>query len=170
MKKKGDLMKILVAYDSQFGNTAQIAQAIAGAMAPANEVSALRVVDVQSEHLMDLDLFIVGSPTQAFSAIGTVKKMLDSLSSQQLKGVKIAAFDTRMSVEDVNSRIFTPMAKVFGYAAKPIADRLEKKGGILVIPPEGFFVMGEQGPLKEGELERAASWARQVLENSQEVR
>jgi flavodoxin len=50
-----------------------------------------------------------------------------------------------------------------GYAAKPIADKLKKKGGKLVLPPEGFFVQGSEGPLKEGEVERAAEWAKQLL-------
>lgn len=160
-------MKTLVIYDSQFGNTEQIAKAVAKAIAgeldSADDVALLRIGDVRPEHLENLDLLVVGSPTQAFSATGTVKKMLDGLLRQQLEGVKVAAFDTRMSVEDVNSRIFTPMAKMFGYAAKPIADRLVKKGGMLAVPPEGFFVIGEQGPLKEGELERAADWARSIL-------
>jgi hypothetical protein len=49
-----------------------------------------------------------------------------------------------------------------GYAASTIAKTLEKKGGKLAVPAEGFFVTGEQGPLKDGELERAAAWARKV--------
>jgi flavodoxin I len=52
--------------------------------------------------------------------------------------------------------------KLFGYAAEPIAAKLQKKGGTLAAPPEGFFVGGTEGPLKEGELERAAQWARRV--------
>jgi len=31
------------------------------------------------------------------------------------------------------------------------------------MPPEGFLVTGEKGPLKEGELERAADWAKLVI-------
>jgi flavodoxin len=55
------------------------------------------------------------------------------------------------------------LVNLFGYAAKPIADRLEKKGGERIMPPEGFFVEGTEGPLKEGELERAADWAKQIM-------
>ena len=40
---------------------------------------------------------------------------------------------------------------------------LEKKGGELVIPPEGFYVGDTEGPLLEGELERAADWAKQII-------
>jgi len=60
-------------------------------------------------------------------------------------------------------RIPAFFVKIFGYAAQPIAGRLEKKGGELVIPPEGFYVDDTEGPLLEGELERAADWARQIV-------
>jgi len=30
------------------------------------------------------------------------------------------------------------------------------------MPPEGFFVNGTEGPMKEGELERAAEWTKQI--------
>ena len=49
--------------------------------------------------------------------------------------------------------------KTGGYAAPSIAKRLEKAGGRLAVPPEGFAVVGTEGPMKQGELERAAEWA-----------
>ena len=55
------------------------------------------------------------------------------------------------------------LVNVFGYAAEPIGDKLEGKGGEPVISPEGFYVDGTEGPLTEGELERAADWARHIL-------
>jgi hypothetical protein len=81
-----------------------------------------------------------------------------------LKGVQVAAFDTRMIIEEVNNKILTVMVSIFGYAAKPIADGLVKKGGTPSAPPEGFFVKGSEGPLKDGELERAAEWGKRILE------
>jgi hypothetical protein len=53
--------------------------------------------------------------------------------------------------------------RLFGYAAKPISKGLGKKGGEAVVPPEGFFVEGMEGPLMEGELGRAEEWARTIL-------
>jgi hypothetical protein len=53
--------------------------------------------------------------------------------------------------------------RIFGYAAKPIGKRLQKKGGELAVQPEGFHVGDTEGPLLEGELERAGLWARQVV-------
>jgi hypothetical protein len=50
-----------------------------------------------------------------------------------------------------------------GYAASTIAKALKKKGANLIAAPEGFLVTGEQGPLKDGELDRAAEWAKQIV-------
>jgi hypothetical protein len=75
----------------------------------------------------------------------------------------VAAFDTRLSLSDIESSALRFIVKTGGYAAKLIADSLKKIGGDLIIPPEGFLVKGEEGPLKEGELERAADWAKQIM-------
>ena len=75
----------------------------------------------------------------------------------------MAAFDTRLTESEINRvRILAFFVSLFGYAAKPIADRLVKKGGELIAPPEGFYVKGTEGPLLEGELERAAAWAKKI--------
>ncbi|MFH1087638.1 MAG: hypothetical protein V1737_03530 [Chloroflexota bacterium] len=36
-------------------------------------------------------------------------------------------------------------------------------GGALIAPPQGFFVKGTRGLLKEGELERAAGWVKGII-------
>lgn len=156
-------MKALILYDSMFGNTEQVAQAMTMALAEQMEATARRVGDVTPHELVAVDYVIVGSPTQGFQPTPATKKLLDSLPAQQLKGVKVAAFDTRIAVEDVGNRFLTFMVSLFGYAAKPIANRLQKKGGDLVAPPEGFIVNGKEGPLKEGERARAALWAQQLV-------
>ena len=152
-------MKALVVYDSVFGNTEKVAQAIGEALG----AQTLRLGDVQPEHLADLDALVVGSPTRAFSATPAIKKWLNGIAPRSLQGVKVAAFDTRMNVQEVNSRILTFLAKIFGYAAEPMASRLIKKGGTQAMPPAGFFVEGSEGPLKGGELERAVDWAKHLI-------
>lgn len=155
-------MKALVVYDSVFGNTEQVARAIARALDPQGEVRALRVGDVTAADLVELALLVVGSPTRGFNPTPATKTFLNDLTANIFYGVKVAAFDTRIAVEETNSPILKPLVKIFGYAAKPIASRLQKKGGELAAPPEGFIVEGTEGPLREGELERAAAWARQL--------
>ena len=157
-------MKVLIIYDSVFGNTEQIAQAIGNALGSQEDVEILRVSNVKPEQLTGLKLLIVGSPTRQFRPTAATTSLLKSIPKNGLKGVKVAAFDTRFTVSEIEKvRILAFFVRIFGYAAKPISDRLEKKGGELIIPPEGFFVEGTEGPLKEGELERATDWAKQIM-------
>ncbi len=156
-------MKALVVYDSFFGNTEQIAQAIGDGLSSGGEVAILRVSDVKPEHLTGLTLLVVGSPTRGFRPSPAISDLLKGIPANSLQGVKVAAFDTRIAVSDINSAIGRFFVNLFGYAAKPILDRLTTKGGEAVLPPEGFFVKGTEGPLKEGELERATQWAGQIV-------
>ena len=157
-------MKALVVYDSAYGNTAKIAQAIGEGLGAQADVETLRVRDVNPGQLTSVDLLVVGSPTQKFRPTGATTEVLKSVPGGGLKGIKVAAFDTRFTETEINRvRILAFFVRIFGYAAKPIADRLVKKGGTLIIPPEGFYVGDTEGPLLEGELERAADWARQIL-------
>jgi flavodoxin len=152
----------MVVYDSVFGNTEQVARAIARAMGGSEDIQAHRVAEVSPEQLMALETLVVGSPTRGFQPTPATKRLLDRIPRRGLEGLKVAAFDTRFAVENVDSAILKVMVKLFGYAAKPIADRLMKKGGDLMLPPEGFFVEDTEGPLREGELDRAADWAARV--------
>jgi len=147
-------MKALIVYDSVYGNTEKIARAIAEAITPSNEVKILRAGEANPSELASIDLLIVGSPTHAGRPTPAIKDLLNKV--PELQGVNVAAFDTRIP---------TKLVRVFGYAAGRIANNLKKKGSTLIASPEGFFVTGGQGPLKEGELERAAAWAKGILES-----
>jgi flavodoxin len=148
-------MKVLVVYDSVYGNTEKIGRAVGEAMTPAGEVRVLRAGEANPSELASVDLLIIGSPVHGGRPTPAVQDFLHKMTQQSLKGIKVAAFDTR-----ARSRF----AKIFGNAAGRMASQLTKKGGDLVVPAEGFFVTGTKGPLKEGELERAANWAKGILE------
>jgi len=157
-------MKAMVVYDSAYGNTEQIAQAIGQALGSVPDVEVVRASDVKPEQLAGLTLLIVGSPTQKFRPTGATNSFLKGIPKNGLEGVKVAAFDTRFTVSAIEKvRILAFFVKIFGYAAKPIAYQLEKKGGELAILHEGFYVGDTKGPLLEGELERAADWAREIV-------
>jgi len=156
-------MKALVVYDSFFGNTEQIAQAVGAALESAGEVEVRRVTDVSPDQLTGYDLVVVGSPTRAFRPSPNTKAFLNAIPAGGLQGVKVTTFDTRVSPEDAGSAVLKFFVKLFGYAAEPMAKKLQQKGGALVIPPEGFYVLGSEGPLRDGELDRAANWARQMV-------
>ena len=144
-------MKALIVYDSMYGNTEKIAQAIGGAII--GEVKVLRIGEVNPSELEAIDLLIVGSPTQGGRPTQAIQDFLNKTAESAIKGIKVAAFDTRFT---------SRWARIFGFAAGRITRVLKGKGGDLIASPEGFFVTGTEGPLKEGELERAASWARGI--------
>jgi flavodoxin I len=141
-------MRDLVIYDSTYGHTAQIAQAIGEAIG----AQVLRAGEVSPADLTGFDLLIVGSPTHGGHPTPEIDALLKA--SPALEGISVAAFDTRVA-----SKVG---ALLFGYAAPRIAKSLEKTGGKPVASPEGFFVLGTKGPLKDGEIERAAAWARGI--------
>jgi flavodoxin len=146
-------MKTLVVYDSLYGNTGKIAQAIGDALT--GEVKVSRVGEVNPSELQAFDLLIVGSPTHGGRPSPAMREFLDKVQATALKSTSVAAFDTRHS---------SKLTVIFGYAAGRIAGSLKRKGGTLIVSPEGFLVTGTEGPLKEGELERAAGWAREIVE------
>lgn len=154
-------MKALILYDSVFGNTEQVAKAIAETFAP-GEVELRRITEAAPEQLAGLDLLMIGSPTRAFKPTEATQIFLKSLAADSLRGVRVAGFDTRMDTRDIKSGVGRLIIRTFGYAAKPIVEALKKKGGQPAAAPEGFFVKDREGPLKDDELERAAQWARKV--------
>ena len=131
-------MKALVIYDSKYGNTEKIARSIGDAI----NTQLLQVGDVNPADLKGYDLLIVGSPTHGGFPTEAINNLVKA--PLALEGIKVAAFDTRTK------------RTIFGYAAPKIAENLEKNGRKLAAPPEGFIVLGMEGPLMEGELARAA--------------
>jgi flavodoxin len=158
-------MKILVVYDSIFGNTKRVAEAIGNSFDD-DEVEVVHVNDVEMKRLKYVELLIVGSPTRQFKPTEGIENFLGNIPADWLKGAKVMAFDTRMSKMESMSKVLKIFVKMFGYAAEPIGNKLVKKGGKLLCSPEGFFVKGSKGPLHDGECERAAAWAESAIEDS----
>jgi len=150
-------MKSLVLYDSWYRNTEKIAEAIADGIG--SDVHVIKVSDDPLPLLADCELFVVGSPTHGGVATPDLQELLASINADDLEGIAVAAFDTRVTMK---------WLKVIGFAAKRIAKQLQSKDGTLIILPEGFYVHGKKGPLIDGELDRARAWgakvARQVRE------
>jgi flavodoxin I len=148
-------MRTLVIYDSMFGNTEKIGQAIAAAIT--GEVLVKSAATAQTCDVDKIDLLVIGSATQGGRALKPTQALLDSLSHTDKKPLKSAVFDTRIK---------SNFAKLFGYAADKIAAVLTKQGVKVLLKHEGFIVKSPKGPLAEGELERAAAWAKQVADEA----
>lgn len=142
----------LVVYDSAFGNTEQVARAIAAALPAGMEPRAVRAGLLDAADAAAVALLIVGSPTNGGRPTKQVQSFLDRL-GRLAAGTRVAAFDTRSTMK---------FARIFGYAAPRIADVLRAKGGTLAAPPEAFIVNGRADPLARGEIEHAGAWARKL--------
>jgi hypothetical protein len=165
-------MKIVVVYESMFGNTGIIGEAIAEGLNEAGEVKVGTVDDVSPDEVRDASLLVAGGPThsrglakvdargsvtkgKAFAKFGPVLPGRGSLAGwlERLPagGATVVTFDTR----------FDRAPWLTGSAAKEIARRLGGKG-YSVVGQQSFFVRTTGGPLAEGERERAVAWGREL--------
>lgn len=150
-------MNALIVYDSEYGNTERIAQAIAHSLETPRLVHARDLAaDPGSVNLAECDLLVVGGPTQAHGISPRLRDVLHAIPPSALRGIRAAAFDTRLHTPRFLS----------GSAAFKIAEALEGLGAQMVAAPESFFVvgMGKEGPLAAREVERASAWAATLRE------
>lgn len=158
MSEESNPKNILVLYDSAYGNTAKVAEAIGAAI----DAPAKTIAEVAREDFDSLALLIVGSPTQGGRPTQALQDFLADMPSDVLKSVAVAAFDTRFAINEHGFGLKLLM-KTIGFAAERIAKSLESKGGTPVGTPKGFIVNDKEGPLKDGELDRAAAWAKSLV-------
>ncbi len=157
-------MNALIMYDSAYGNTAKVAQAIEDALSSRGPVKMKRISESQEEDLTGVDLLIVGSPTQGGRPTQPTQEFIGHLPS--LNGLKVAAFDTRLSIAKQGFALKL-LIKTIGFAAEKIARALKAKGGLIAKDPGAFVVTGKEGPLADGELERVAVWAHHLAVGAQ---
>lgn len=174
-------MRIVIVYESVFGNTRVIAESIAAGLRtaePTAEVVCANVGEVRPRSANDADLLIVGGPTHMRGMTTGLSRRMgveaesknatdfhpepDAATRPGLRewfhdlpraphGTRGAAFDTRVA------------GRMAGGAARGIARRLERHGYTLVAEPEGFIVEDIEGPLSRDERDRATAWAARLL-------
>ena len=149
-------MNALVVYYTRFGHTRSVAEAIAERLQSAGSVDVIGAERVTAQCFDGIDLLVVGTPTHVANLPKELRSILDGLPKGALKGVRIAAFDTSYRMNwFVN--LFT--------AAKPLCRKLRQLGGKQLVSSQSFFVVEKEGPLHEGEMERARTWAGAILVN-----
>jgi flavodoxin len=147
-------MNALVVYFSKFGNTRQVAEAVAEALHTAADARVLDAEQLSAADLDGIELLVMGTPTHKMNLPLALRPVLDSLPRHVLDGVAFAAFDTSYDMNWL-LRQFT--------AAKRLGRKLRRLGGKQLVAPETFLVVDREGPLFEGEIERAGEWAATVL-------
>ena len=148
-------MKTLVIYESMYGNTRQIAEAIADTI---EDACAVPVRAVDDGELSRAARVVVGGPTHAFGmSRPSTRTQAEVIAGKQTaltlepgaSGEEVAAFDTR------STRFGLP------HAARRINALANRAGGTPVVHP-GSFLVTRKNLLRPGELGRARAWARQL--------
>jgi flavodoxin len=142
-------MSTLVIFDSNYGNTKTIAETIAAELG--RGAVAVPVAGLGPDSLTGIELLVVGSPIIGWRPSPPMQAFLAQLRHGTLRGVRAAAFDTRV-------RLF-----IHGDAAGKISHALESAGAHIVAKPQGFIVEGREGPLASGEVDKAAAWAGAIV-------
>lgn len=165
-------MNAHVVYESMYGNTHRIAEAIAEGLQDLGQVVVGPTVDATPDTLTDVDLLVVGGPTHMHGMSNTASRRAAMETAEKSEAVRAdpdatveglrawfrdipkakgrfgAAFDTRIEGPAI----------VTGSAAKGIAKLLRRHRFDPLGEPTSFLVEDSEGPLKEGELERARRW------------
>jgi hypothetical protein len=161
-------MRALVLYESMFGNTQQVAEAIAEGLTTAGEVEVAEVSTAERTVDEGVDLLVVGGPTHAFglsrdstrtSAANETTDPLVSSGPGLREWLAHARVAPHTSAAAFDTRVDKPVP---GSAASAARRRLQRMGLRIAAPPETFRVGGMTGPLLDGELERARAWGEQL--------
>lgn len=140
-------MKVVVVYDSVFGNTKKVALRIDKALKELGHESQVLQVKECTNNLEDIELMIIGSPTRAFKPTKDIVDFIKSLNKDQVKNTSFAIYDTRIDVVKANNKFLSLMVKLFGYADDTMIKLISKKGGKILGSSQGFYVEESEGPL-----------------------
>lgn len=168
------MTRALVVFESLFGDARTIALAIADGLAPTLPVDVVAAADAPPQVDSDVALLVVGGPNHAMSMPRPATRA-DAVAKQGAQvadpgrglrewldavrlpaGIRAAAFDTRMSHPKFVVKL--------DHASKTEEKLLERHGAELAAPAEHFTVQDVQGPLADGEEERARRWGQALAQ------
>jgi len=171
MNQTPTVAKVTILYESMFGNTREVAEAIAEGLRQVASVTLLPVKDAPES--IDGDLLVIGAPTHAHSLSRPstrteAGKWADDAAKHlslepDAEGIglrewletcghvpsRFAAFDTRADMTE----LFT------GSAATALEKRMRRLGSHRFVAKQSFLV-DKQSVLEPGERERARDWGR----------
>ena len=147
------MAKVIVAYESKYGNTRLVAEAIIEGM---REVEGIETVlselkEADLNKVPDYDAILIGSPNHWGGPTRGVRKFIDKLSKLNLEGKLFAVFDTCLG-------------KDFEKAVKKMEKRINEKvpGMKQIAPGLSIRVQGMKGPILEEELPKCKEFGSKI--------
>jgi len=178
-------MRVVVVYESLFGNTREIAEAVAEGARQADAgalVNCLPIAEADPELIQDVDLLVVGGPTHMRGMTSAFTRKM-GLQAERKKatvgghapeagaegpGVRDWLHEQPAPRPGIRAAAFDTRAdaRLAGGAAQGIARRLRHLGYVMVAEPEGYIIEDTEGPLRDGEEARATAWGTEVYRRS----
>jgi menaquinone-dependent protoporphyrinogen IX oxidase len=147
-------MKGLVVYDTSYGNTKKIAETIAETLKESGiEVDLFYVKDAKKLSAKDYNFLVLGSPTKFGTMSFAIRFFFGKVKSEEWINNPFEAFDTE-NPENMEKKGWS--------AAEKIAERLRNKKMNQLLPVLRALVLGQKGPLKEGEIDRTKNYAKEI--------
>jgi hypothetical protein len=168
-------MRVVVIYESMYGNTHVIADAIGRGLAPGNEVAVVPVAEATPDMLGEADLVVVGGPTHVHGMSGTRSRQAAAeAAGKDGSGLTLEPHAQGPGLRDwfgtvgqthgwsvaFDTRVDGP-AVLTGRASKTIAKLLERHGLTEIAPAQSFLVT-KDNRLRPGEEDRAEQWSREL--------
>lgn len=148
------MVKVLVVYDTKYGNTKRVAETIVEGI---NEIERVEAVLKEPEQMepaeaLDYDLILIGTPNHYGGPTGGIKEFIDGLEKIGLKGKTGTIFDTYLG------------AGFFEKAVKRMERRINEKvpGLKLIVPGLSIRVEKSRGPIVEGELPKCREFGKKI--------
>jgi len=148
------MVKIIVVYESKYGNTKLVAETIIEGIREAQGVETvlneLKKVDLNK--IAEYDAILIGSPNHYGGPTKSVREFIDKLEKLNLNGRHFAVFDTYLG------------KGFFEKAVKKMEKRInEKVPGLKQIAPMlSIAVQGAKGPIVEGELSKCKEFGKKI--------
>ncbi|MFX1558792.1 MAG: flavodoxin domain-containing protein [Promethearchaeota archaeon] len=157
-------MKVLIVYDTKYGNTEKVAKLIAEGITSndGNEVIVNNVKDVNLRKEASYDLILIGSPVHFGKHVGAVKKFINNLPKSQLKVNAYSIFNTYMGEESE-----TTEEGICYY--KRMLDKMEKQLNEMMPNlinsslPLSIKVAGMKGPIINEDLPKCKEFGMKLI-------
>ena len=152
-------MKGIIIYDTSHGNTQKIAETIAETLKESGiEVDLFKVNEAKKVNAKDYSFLVLGSPTKFGTMSFAFKSFLGKVKSEEWINKPFAAFDT----ENPENIEHAKAENKNWSAGEKIAEKLKEKKMNQLLPVLKASVLGQKGPLQEGEIERTKDYAKEL--------
>ncbi len=152
-------MKGIVIYDTTYGNTKKVAETITETLRETGILTdVFKVNEVKKLGSTEYDFFVLGSPTKFGTMSFAVKFFLGKVKTEDWMNKPFAAFDTENPENVERSRAENKEWS----AGEKIAQKLAEKKMRQLLPVLKALVIGQKGPLVDGEIEHTKDFAKQI--------